>query len=271
MKYVAPINLPNFVVSNGVKKTMQDTGKTLTGSTQIVTNVIEKIAIKNPTWKFVVSKGRYATDKELASDTFQVFCGKEQLGDISIGYHHNKEAVTISNPRVGKEMQRYNGRTTTKEAVAIKHVEKYFYAKTTDENIEVNFQEAFGAIDAIERQLRNKTHEAHELVNDKMMHFVMSRWDDFVVEENVCSRGKEYPSLKREWNKIKAIDANKSMATVIMLLGKEYVMRKDGVITKGSELNEELKTKVGMLKLLDDEVSNPNLGIKVNSNLFVLF
>jgi hypothetical protein len=55
-----------------------------------------------------------------------------------------------------------------------------------------------------------------------------------------------------------------------MVVGKEYVMRKDSVITTGTELSDEIRTKVGMLKLLDDESFNPNLGIKINSNLFVL-
>jgi hypothetical protein len=270
MKYVAPINLPNLTVSDAVKKRLQDEGKTLTGSTQIVTNVVEKMAIKNPTWRFEVASTRYSTDKELASDTFIVYEGREHLGTIELAFHQNKEAVTVCNPRTVKDMERVRGRTTTKEAVAMKHVEKYFYPKTTDENIQTNFDMANDAIDHAERKVRQKVTEARHLIIEKMEKFVMSRWDDFVVEENVCSKGKNYPSFTREWNKITAIDQNKDLATVIMVVGKEYVMRKDSVITRGTELSDEIRTKVGMLKLLDDEVFNPNLGIKINSNLFVL-
>jgi hypothetical protein len=270
MKYVAPINLPNLTVSDAVKKTLKDTGKTLTGSTQIVTNVVVKLAIKNPTWRFEVVGTRYATDKELASDEFIVYEGRESLGRIELGFYQNKDAVVVRNDRTTQDMERYRGRTTTKEAVALKHVEKYFYARTTEENIESNFTKAYDVVDSLERSTRSKSNEAFHAIGDKMHHFIMSRWDDFVIEENVNNKGREYPSLKREWEKIKALDASKSTATIIMLVGKEYVMRKDGVLTKGTELSDEIRTKVGMLKLLDDESFNPNLGVKVNSSLFVL-
>jgi hypothetical protein len=167
-------------------------------------------------------------------------------------------------------MERYHGRTTTKEAVALKHVEKYFYCRTTDESIENNLTLAHNAIDQTERGMRNKIHKTRDLIEDKMLKYIANRWDDFVKSENVCSEGSKFPSVKADYEKVKVMDIAKPATTIIMLVGKEYVMRKDGVITRGTELDDEIRTKIGMLKLLDDDAFNSNLGIKVNSNLFVL-
>lgn len=270
MKFVDLINLPSVTVSEELKKRLQSDGKTLTGSTQIVTNVIVKLAIKNPTWKFVVSGTRYSKDKEFATDTFQVFDSKEQLGSIQVSWYQNKEAVCISNPRVGRDMDRCSGRTTTKEAVALKYVEKYFYPKTTDENIETNFGLAYDTIDSAERNIRSELYQAKNNMDDKIQEFILANWDNFIGATTLDNKSIKFPSLVKEYSIINHLDANKDKATVIMLVGKEYVMKKDGVVTRGAELDEELRTKVGMLKLLDDESFNTNIGIKVNSGLFVL-
>lgn len=270
MKYVDLINLPSVTVSEDVKKRLQSDGTTLTGSTQIVTNVVVKLAIKNPTWKFVVSGTRYSKDKELATDAFQVFDGREQLGSIQVSWHQNKEAVCIANPRVGRDMDRYDGRTTTKEAVALKHVEKYFYPKTTDENIDANIELAYSTIDNAERNIRNELYESKNNMEAKIQEFILANWDDFINAKTLDNKAIKFPSLVKEYSIINKLDANKGMATVIMLVGKEYVMKKDGIVTRGAELDEELRTKIGMLKLLDDEAFNTNIGIKVNSGLFVL-
>ena len=102
MKYVDLINLPSVTVSEDVKKRLQSDGKTLTGSTQIVTNVVVKESMDKAIMKEVEQKvAKEAEEKGVAVATKGAFPDQYFLSGKGV----NLGMAIIQNPDVSKQLR----------------------------------------------------------------------------------------------------------------------------------------------------------------------
>ena len=268
--YIQVMDLPNISISEEQQKHANDRKSLIIGTTAIVKELIEKLAVKYPNWRFEASNTRTISSTETVITQYRAYENREELGFISLDYYTGKEAVLIGNSRVSKDMDRCNGRVTTKVPIALKHVEKYFFTKTPEEQVEANIAIAYQAIDLAERKARDINHQSYNEISEKLISFVSRQWESFVQQENVSDKGKEFLTVREAYRKINDIDGNKNDATIVMLVGEEYVIKRKTDVVKIKELDTETKKKVGMLKLLEEGTFNSFLGIKVNSNLFII-
>lgn len=255
------------------------------GINEHIQPLIEKLALKRPEWRFVASYGNYHSrdDADLIVDfevkDFQVFDKREVLGVIELGSYSYKTKLfnfMIGNHRTSAALERANSYKTSNIDKAVKLVLKHFGAKDDQEL----YQEACRtAREHIIQQFKSKEGTVCRIwrdQNDATFAFMLARWDEFlatIIDTKKRDVLSKVPEIHDEVLLLESISKTGATYTVCQQ-GDYYLLANNGGVLEkksGDELPNNVRHKLGILKLVKDGQAVSDVGFRANETTFIIF
>jgi hypothetical protein len=238
-------------------------------------DVIKEVARKHPDWTI----SSLSTEEARKFTVFYKGNKDIILGHINEDYKYvrgeRQRFYLLENWRIGEMRQRGSGIQTTKPKEALKAVEKYFFPLTDEEYTEQAFRHAHQLVYRESTETRGALESSIRKLHQPMMTFAHKHWDEFVSMLDERDRNIAYDLLKQQQlsNEAKAlyseVDSRKCL-TVLLTNGK-YTVQQGEVLQdyESDTLPEHIRTKVGLLKLVENRQVVAEVGVRVD-NLYVV-
>jgi len=280
------LSLSNVVIGEKLLRDLDKEGMKVTSVYDMIDPVVSRLATLNPLWTFVVVSSGHSTGNNRIAMGFSVKLDGEELGQIGLSYMGNRgRVISISNDRIGKGRQRSDSYRTQDAEKAVLMAKKMFGKMNPTERIQK-------AKDAAERVVtRASWNKERERNNHKSnIQGAMLRW----AETNGQAMFLEYiqkeavPSMKQQiTNSIEKLEVLDTEMKTIERVQQEFSNDKTALVVKDSgkylvrigdkvdlyddnSLPVDMRMKMGMLKLVEDEQYLTDVGCKVTSEIFVL-
>ena len=240
-----------------------------------IEDVIKEIARKHPDWVILsMNKGEARRFTVLYKGNKDIV-----LGHIGEEYKYTRgerhRLYVIENWRINDMRQRGSGIQTTKPKEALKAVEKYFYPLTTQEYTEQAFRHAHHLVYVEATNARGELEASIRHLHQPMMTFVHKHWDTFLSAVDDKTRGEALNLLKHQQlsNAAKALykEVDDRKCLTVFLSDGKYTVQQGEVLQEyvSETLPEHIKTKVGLLKLVENKQVVPEVGVRVD-DLYVV-
>jgi hypothetical protein len=236
--------------------------------------LIVELATRNPLWNFVITDVR-TYDKSV--QTVTAYQHGENLGYIEWTYFRGDYGFEIGNERIERARERSRAYKTHDEKKALAAIKKAFSPKNVSERVLEAVKNAKRLLGEQSYHKRREHSTAEHAVEKHAVEFVKTIWAQY--ETHMETQGKAH--ILSKWREVevemKTLDELSSAfekgrsALVIKTDGQYIVKTGDKIeIMDDTTLPADMRAKLGMLKLVDDEHFITNIGGKVNAEVFVL-
>jgi hypothetical protein len=258
------------------------------------------LATKNPAWKFVFKSNRHSAAtrwvrennnaentvsyKYLSLSSAYIFDGKEFLGAVSkVRGRSSVDAYYIENERVSKERSRGSGATTKDLKKAIRLVEKMFGSKTVEERIDAVREDLGNIVDHVNKDRSRRYEDTFRRATKGMRMYMLKNWG--TLSKIALENGGDPQAIDSLLTVRNEAVLAKGMykcwenenGRVVLIHGNDYVVRskqegeeKRTHIYSQTDVPEDIKRGIGMLKLVDVKFYIENVGIRIDDNAFFL-
>ena len=251
--------------------------------------VFSKLVVDKPTWRFNIPGFVGVTlndaDFNCEARSFHIFENGELLGTVSREFSSGYYKILITNERIKKERQRASGYKTDNVDRAIAFIRKNFRPNTTLENVNSKSEQAE---EFLERALRN-----HEQKHRSVSHVYISAAQQYVLVDGfeafldyakaragdkhwdrVLSGYHTAEMLRQELASISAVREAFGAGNTALIIrdADKYIVRIGDAVKMVDDngLHEELRGKLGLLKLVEKEQIVPDVGCRVSDEVFVV-
>lgn len=268
------------VVNEIPKARMQEDGKSTIHPK--LDELISKLSLRHPEWQFIGEDSWfYNSDKGFPVKRFRVYESGDKIGRLGLDTWRDGEKFEIRNDRITAAMDKRSYKSTRDVGKAVKLVEKFFGAKTMSERLAEGKSNVYSAI-------ANKSWEANRefsKVMDKLtpalatyatLHMAEVRSTLEVYGAPVDALDK-LTSKNEERKLAQAMNdsRNGNRGTTVLLHGDRYILVSDAdydnpVTLTASQLTEDTRGKLGILKVVRDDDAIESVGMRISSTMFYL-
>lgn len=277
------LDLSNVVLSDEMEKNKQ----TITGVHSLVDPVINRLASLNPLWTFVVNGARFTgRDNKYVVSDFKVRLDNEELGKIGVSYMGQRgDVIYVSNDRIGATRTRSSSYRTGDADKAVITAKKMFGKMSPNERIQKAKEQAEKVVNRAQWNKERERTQYDNTVKGELVNWAENAGFPMFLEHV----DKILPSPKRDKinharEKIAVINVEmqtiervqhefgtSKTALVVKDTGKYLVRVGDKVdLYDDNTLPVDMRMKMGMLKLVEDEQYLTDIGCKVSSEIFIL-
>ena len=251
----------------------------------LIDPVISRLATLNPLWMFEAQSRYNVQDGFLVSD-FVVKLDGEYLGNIGTSYMGQKGTViAISNDRIGKNRQRSSSYRTSDADKAVLMAKKMFGKMNPAERMQKAKEAAERVVSRASWAKERERTQYQSILKNEMLAWVENRgyqlFREFIDKEALLSTKKQVLQaeekvqlLDTEMKTIERVQEDfgiNKTALVVKDAGKYLVRIGDNVeLYDDNSLPFDIRMKMGMLKLVQDEEYLTDVGCRVTSEIFVL-
>lgn len=242
--------------------------------------LIDKLALRHPEWSIVghesinmPNAGAYVVKR------FRIYDGLDEVGTVTYSNWRDEDKFEIRNPRIYKSMTSRGYRSTKDAGKALKIIEEFFSAKTLDERVMEARSRIDSAINNAEWNARRAFEKTWSDLTPALAAYLTLNLDRIrpTLEafgapasalDEITERSENRKITKRVHT---AHGTDKGVA--IMLHGDRYVVdRGTGNVETLtlSQLSEDMRSKLGVLKMVEDGQVIDDFGIRVNPTTFYL-
>ena len=267
------LGLPNLVWAKSKEKTYS---KPVQLGSRMAPLAYEA-AKKFPRWKFV-GLPSISYDDQMEVAKFNVYENREKIGTIGTTQTRQGLKYVIANDRIAKGRKRGSSAETKDVSKALKLMAKSFGGKTNTEKLNAAYAE-------LERGIINGNAAKQAAFNQSRATLVR-RLDPYIfanfetVSAAAIAAGAdangvmELPELKNDLDTTSHIYhalAN-TKGVFIHITGNDYLTRDglDNLVLSSDQLPSDLKGKLGMLKLVEDNHFMKDVGYRLNANTFFI-
>jgi hypothetical protein len=281
------LELSNVELSDKVIKEIASSPRKLTSVDKLIDPVVQRLAVLNPLWRFVISNAGYDNTTEPTSFKaveFKVVEAGEELGTIGREYHGREHVISISNERIRSDRVRRGGYKTKDADKAILRAKKMFFKLKPNERIDNAVKEANGVIQIQSRRKDREKYDHVSTITTAANKFIMGTGFHLFLEHIKTLAESERNKINkaivesdRIGEEMLTIDKVKSQfeagktALVIKDDGKYLVKMGDAIqLFNDNTLPDDMRGKLGMLKLVEAEAFVSNVGCRINDEVFVV-
>jgi hypothetical protein len=249
-----------------------------------------ELATLNPHWAFFIFKGRgragHAPEtpgQVLQVDAFEVRMDGHGIGSLWSVYYRNQYCVGVANQRIGNILERSNMKRTTDKAKAVQLAKKYFGKKTAKELLDDLKQHASNTLSNSAGRHMRELRDLNAVFQDKITAFIRKEVkDQFREYLSTCNDGgkmiQAFDDSFEAKDKVKAVDAiydsfrNEATCLVVLDNGKYIVQNQNQnyAMYDDSDLPDYVRSKIGLLKLVNPGQIVGDTGCRVKENMFVI-
>jgi hypothetical protein len=242
--------------------------------------LIDKLALRHPEWSIVGNDSIYMPNAgAYVVKRFRVYDGLDEVGTVTYSNWRDEDKFEIRNPRIYKSMTSRGYKSTKDAGKAIKIIEEFFSAKTLDERVMEARNRIDSAINNAEWNARRAFEKTWSDLTPALATYLTLNLDRIrpTLEafgapasalDEITERSENRKITKRVHT---AHGTDKGVA--IMLHGDRYVVdRGTGNVETLtlSQLSEDMRSKLGVLKMVEDGQVIDDFGIRVNPTTFYL-
>lgn len=228
------------------------------------------LATNNPLWEFTFDGMRDVTVRK----------DGEVLGMIGERWYGTNLSLYVNNDRINGKRQRGSGYHTQDIAKAVARVRKEFSPKTYNERMADAYKLATTVVNSEMREKAYKRRGCDHQLTQARLAYAQSMETQFLLwlkETNnitMLEQKRMYDELTVDMATIQGVmdDFDKrNIALVVLADGKYIVKIRDNVqLYDDVTLPVDLRGKLGMLKLVENEAMVTGIGCRVNDETFVL-
>lgn len=279
------LELNNVEFSPKLKERIEKNDLKIDGVMPMIEPVIMRLATLNPLWRFMAEDYHYRFSGGANVDSFTVYDQGEEIGRVYRTHRGRTESIGISNDRISNQRTRSNAYMTADADKAILKAKKMFYKLLPDERM----RDAVGkAATVVGNQHYRKTAEQRNhasKLRDVALDFISTDegmlafvgWVKTLAESQQAPIHKAMSEMARLSDELITIEdvrkkyEERKAALVVRDGGKYLVRLLDNVqLYDDTTLPDEMKGKLGMLKLVEAEHFITNVGCRISSEVFVL-
>jgi hypothetical protein len=250
-----------------------------------ISEVIWELATKNPLWQFYPTGAtRMNERKTVVYTSFTVKLNGKELGVINRSTtRYGEQAIFVSCKRIKDKMERKEGYVTKDAKKAIAKVRKEFAPKTTKEIIDEAREKASDVARTVWIQTDSQMRKATGTIQAGALDFFANgpgleiyksylradRPDDAKVLEAM----DKTVELSLELMTIKNVKDKMGEGTALVVLDEgKYLVKilNDTQIYSDTTLPENLRGKLGLLKLVEPKQFISNTGFRASDEIFII-
>ena len=227
-----------------------------------------------PEWRFVVTH----SCRDVATN-FAVM-HKEELGTVSIARKADRWRICVDNARINDDLLRGRGFWTSDPEKATLKIRKMFYRASLDQRLSTYKQLATSGVNKVFEDAVGVRTKHREAVSFDAWKFVRANIEAFTATLSEKSKEpahaymeafantRSIAAFRDEW--IKAT-ADKKVMLVIHDEG-QYIVKRGGDVSvyTNEMLTDDMKSKLGMLKLVEVDVLFPDIGYRVSPDTYLI-
>lgn len=236
-----------------------------------LTQYLWTLAKEYPLWTFKMYSYR----------SFEVLKDGESLGYVGEEWYGRNYALFVRNDRIAQQNERKNAYHTQDIHKAMLRVKKMFSPMTMTERVSKAREQAHAVLMRQERGTHRliATHESP--INKSMLEYAKENMSQYVLwlkskhDLTMLAHLKELEEAKVDMATIQEAQsafANKDKHALIVLADGKYIVKVlDNVqLYDDTTLPVDLRGKLGMLKLVEDEQMVTGIGCRVSNEIFVV-
>ncbi len=241
----------------------------------MMAELFKTIYLANPTWRFQFEGLTYSDPGAPTPKAVHVTCDGERLGYFESDYFRGNHGVAIANHRINRELMR-----TSNDKRALSAIKKYFVRRNVNERLEKAASDASNAISSAVNRSNHETQAVKYKLETACLKFVLEhnreafeQFSQVLAPENLTML-EAYDKRKLDADTIEEVrskyDANNA-ALVVLDQGKYIVKTGDNVqLFDDNDLPEQIRGRLGLLKLVEYRQMVTNAGCRVSSEVFVV-
>ena len=236
-----------------------------------LTTYIWTLATEYPLWTFKMYSYR----------SFEVLKDGEHLGHVGEEWYGRNYALFVRNDRIAQQNERKNAYHTQDISKAMLRVKKMFSPMTMTERVSKAREQAHTVLMRQERGTHRLllTHETP--INKSLLEYAKENFSQYVLwlkekhDLTMLAHLKELEDAKVDMATIQEAQsafASKGKHALIVLADGKYIVKVlDNVqLYDDTTLPVDLRGKLGMLKLVEDEQMVTGIGCRVSNEIFVV-
>lgn len=248
----------------------------------LLDQLVYKLALKHPEWQFVGEGTNWynVSKKCYEAKRLRIYEGADEIGHILIDTWREPK-FEIRNKRINAAMTKRNHKSTRDVDKAVKIVEQFFKPKTMVERVNEGRSKVSSAVS-------NKNWIAareFSAVMDKLAPALATYVSLHMAEVRPILEAYGAPAsaldMLMEKNETRKLTANvsdirdKNTGTTVLLHGDRYILMPDAdpdnvqTIT-ASQLSDDMRGKLGVLKVVNDNDAIESIGMRIDSTTFYL-
>ena len=241
---------------------------------------LDKLTTDRPNWIFVAdSFSSSLRDGEYVRVVtgFDILCDGETLGSVGLSYHGRGYKITVSNERVKRERERASSYRTEIPEKAALCIRKKFYSKVPTELFADAVSGLGGDLDRAKRRADNVVEVAVKDMYKKAKHFIDDHMEEYVSAYGLQDTKAKLDEAREERRAVHTMNEmfDKDKGSIVLLFNSLYIVKdleKDSEIKSLSDeqLNEEMRMKIGLLKLSAPGQLISNVGCRINNTAMYL-
>lgn len=242
--------------------------------------LVSALAPKNPDWTFVLTQGWAQNENVMYFAGFKVVDSNDvELGKVLTDTRYSSSAGAQPAYLINSKhlASRRGEKKTTKLDVAIREIKKTFRPDTQAEVIATAISDATDTYRDAKHKKRWASDRLVATLKEKAYLWVREyHLDEFSasVDEATQKKLKEHIELEMEIKTIEDVGDKIDTAKSYLIIkdGSRYIVRIDDNVKlcDDSSLPEDVRSKLGMLKLVEVSQFIDNVGCRVNDNTFVV-
>lgn len=262
----------------------------MVADTPLLGELVSKLVVDKPNWRFEVCNFFRDFDNDRIRYRSVVIKNQNgsKLGSVGAGTRYGRSGAVstliIQNDRIKRERERVREFSTKDVKAALRAVNKQFYDKTTEEIVNEAMADSANTLSDAYRSFRNKEYKVRHQIESYAVDYVLEHaresFATFVdgkgnklsgTTMNMLADMAEAQTHMNTITEVQTLFQNDKTALVIRTQDK-YILciDKDVKLCDDSTLPENIKPKLGMLKLVDKGQVISNTGCRVNEETFVV-
>lgn len=245
--------------------------------------LITRLSGSRKKWTLIGTRmGAGKTNNARTCTRFEVWQDNEMLGVIEREYRGGHYCYGITNPRIAGKLTRGNQRFTKDEKKAVQIIYGSFSPKSPSEAM-LDATKALS--NKMQQQESGKRHAWERCTNhfapQVVCDFLASKWPEVLeamrtagMDAKGIAKVTDAPEHYAAYKDYLAMtDAQgKNKGTSILIRGDDYIVRtnQENVVLSTSAISDELKEKLAMLKLQENNTMLPGVGFKLNASTFYI-
>jgi hypothetical protein len=245
----------------------------------MLSTVITKLATDKPLWDFIAFKANSTQVIE-----FSVQKDGEKLGEIGYDWHGRNYCVFVKNKRISDKLLRSDRYKTTDTDKAVLKVKKMFGSMSTNERVAVAAAKAAEVTNTASNHKWAQIREVEAKIERVSNQYVKEEgFDVFVTWLKSQDTQKTRDTLEGIDNKVRlGIEMltiqkvrdhfNEGKAVLVIKDGGKYIVKVGDKVDlyDDNTLPQEMRGKLGMLKLVEAEQFVTDTGCRINDETFIL-
>jgi hypothetical protein len=244
--------------------------------------LLDKVIVSNPMWRFsVIDASTFGIRDNVIVNCVQVYCDGELIGQITASVRADKAGVALRNHRILIGRRTRSDLFTSDVNKALNVVKKFFVQDGVADKVEKFKALAERKLGRAQAAKRDQTQSARHEVSQLAMEYVRKVVpEQFVAHMHSANNMQGLATLSKfhvlevEMATVQGVydAAAKGRTALIIVDGKKYIVKTgDNVqLYDDNTLPEELRGKLGMLKLVEEDQVVTGIGMRVSVEAFTV-